>query len=280
VGKYTAESLSGPSLGDIKVSVSDIPYAQKFGGSERVDMTLQEYVDEIRDKNMPGGGHPWYVFKGHPIPKQSEAKDSLVQYRDTPTPDAIFDAFLQVSRNNHRAHRAIPPEATPKDPRSRGLFINAQWALGGAGTGAPVHYHNTAWNMLAYGAKKWYLYSPRDAIMSNRQILDFVETDLVHFANRGKVKQPKGKGGEYEWTNVNTVHQNYSVSPMTCVQTAGDVIIVPESWGHGVLNIQDSVAVATESKAAMWRPLGYDVARLIPADYDNRRKPDKASREL
>ena len=34
-------------------------------------------------------------------------------------------------------------------------FINAQWALGGEGTGAPVHFHNTAWNALIYGAKKW-----------------------------------------------------------------------------------------------------------------------------
>ena len=27
---------------------------------------------------------------------------------------------------------------------------------------------------------------------------------------------------------------------------SGDVMIVPESWGHGVLNIQQTVAVATE----------------------------------
>ena len=210
-----------------------------------------------------------------------------MQYKDTPTPSIIFDAFLALSKSNHRAHRLLPPDVkSRKDPRSRGLFVNAQWALGGAGTGAPVHYHNTAWNMLAYGAKKWYLYSPRDAIMSNRQIMDFVETDLVHFSSRGKVKeegrdedrQRKAEGGGgYQYMNLNTIHRNYSVAPMTCVQTAGDVIIVPESWGHGVLNIQDSVAVATESKSAMWRPLGYDVARFIPGDFDNRRRADSSS---
>jgi len=68
-------------------------------------------------------------------------------------------------------------------------------------------------------------------IMSNKQILDYFETDLEDFAKRG-------------------------VKPMTCVQVAGticisynscmceliagDVLVVPESWGHGVLNLQVS----------------------------------------
>ena len=30
-------------------------------------------------------------------------------------------------------------------------------------------------------------------------------------------------------------------------------MIIPESWGHGVLNLQESVAVATEVKANVWR---------------------------
>jgi hypothetical protein len=271
IDRYAAEELARSALGEIKVSVSDIPYANKFGGAARIDMTLREYVKEVQSKAMPGGKHPWYVFKGHPIPKQSEAIDSLVPYRNTPTPDMLHYAFLQQSKHNPQAHHAMPPGATARDPRSRNLFINAQWAVGGAGTGAPVHYHNTAWNMLVYGAKKWYLYSPRNAIMSNRQILDYVESDLVHFGNRGRVKTKDSSS----YHSINTPLQNYSVAPMVCVQTAGDVMIVPESWGHGVLNIEDSVAVATESKSSMWRPLGYDVARFIPSDFDNR-DPGKA----
>lgn len=43
------------------------------------------------------------------------------------------------------------------------------------------------------------------------------------------------------------------VTPKTCVQTAGDVMIIPESYGHGVLNIQESIAIATEFKFSMWR---------------------------
>ena len=67
-------------------------------------------------------------------------------------------------------------------------------------------------------------------IMSNKQMLDFYETDRLSFEQRG-------------------------VKAVTCVQTAGDVMIIPESWGHGVLNIQESVAVATESPHLMFRSM-------------------------
>ncbi len=77
--------------------------------------------------------HPWYVFKGHPIPHASEAKDSLVKYEQCPTPSQIQEAFLHAC-----------PSTTSTEPfryggtKSREIFINAQWALGGEGTGAPV----------------------------------------------------------------------------------------------------------------------------------------------
>ena len=30
-----------------------------------------------------------------------------------------------------------------KTSKREDMFVNAQWALGGEGTGAPVHFHNT-----------------------------------------------------------------------------------------------------------------------------------------
>ena len=274
IDKYKVENLGDKSkTGDIKVQVSDIPYANKFGGAPRVDMTLSEYVDEVLSKTMPGGAHPWYVFKGHPIPDASEAKDSLVHYTDTPTPPLIHEVYKSLANSNGR--RTVPDNVPPRDRKSRELYINAQWALGGAGTGAPVHYHNSAWNMLVYGAKKWFLYSPRNAIMSNKQIKEYTESDMKLLERRGLVQMKgtklEGGGDKLETRNFNTLAVNHSVTPMVCVQTAGDVMIVPEAWGHGVLNIQDSVAVATETRAAMWRTAGPDVLKFIPSEFDNRR---------
>jgi len=64
--------------------------------------------------------------------------------------------------------------------------------------------------------------------MSNKQIYDFYETDRITYESRG-------------------------IAPITCVQLAGDVMIIPESWGHGVLNIQETIAMATEYKYSIWR---------------------------
>lgn len=96
----------------------------------------------------------------------------------------------------------------------------------------PIHFSFTFFlccrSALIYGAKKWLIYPPHNQIMSNKQILDFFETDMLAFQKRG-------------------------VRPVTCVQTAGDVLLIPENWGHGVLNLQESVAVASEAKTGTWR---------------------------
>jgi len=205
--------------GQLRVQVSDIPYAQKFGGSTMVDMTLAEYVAEVAAHRIVGGKHPWYVFKGHPVPAVAEAEQSLVPFESCPTPKSIAAAF----------DKTLPMAARGRQgKKGREAFINAQWALGGEGTGAPIHFHNTAWSALIYGAKKWLIYPPHNQIMSNKQILDFFETDMKAFQQR-------------------------DVRPVTCVQTAGDVLIIPENWGHGVLNLQESVAVASEAKTGTWR---------------------------
>ena len=57
--------------------------------------------------------------------------------QDCPTPKVIQGAFEKTAAESMR-NRGSGVEA-------RRIFVNAQWALGGEGTGAPVHYHNSAW---------------------------------------------------------------------------------------------------------------------------------------
>ena len=42
--------------------------------------------------------------------------------------------------------------------------------------------------------------------------------------------------------NPEVDHFRYS----ECIQEAGDALIVPDSWGHAVINLRSSVAVALE----------------------------------
>ena len=243
IEKYVSSRLVREH-GELKVQVSDIPYAIKYGGGGYTDMTLAEYIAEMHAHKVIGDAHPWYVFRGHPVPQGTEAADSLVRYEDCPTPPIIQAAFERVNPPGMRGREG---------KKAREIFVNAQWALGSEGTGAPVHFHNTAWNALVYGAKKWVIYPPHYMIMSNRQILEFFETDLNTFKARG-------------------------VRPHTCVQTAGDLMIIPESWGHGVLNIQEAIAVATESKVALWRMRpGLEMIARLPNEQAREKREKKES---
>jgi hypothetical protein len=93
-------------------------------------MTLGEYIDQVKEHRLVGGSHPWYVFRGHPIPMLSENKDiTLVPYQIMPTPRMIQTAFERASPPTSRGRAGV---------ESRYIYVNAQWALGGEGTGAPV----------------------------------------------------------------------------------------------------------------------------------------------
>ena len=258
--------------GEAKVTVSAIPYAKKFssvlGDSE---MTLGEYVDMMEARNLTGGRYPWYVFRGHPtskMPKKDVAHNVgwFVNPDDTPTPEVIYKTFENAAAydtQRGRGGRGGPKGGREKrdrmaeasesaqrkawedrftlkgddddaplpDPAARiWPFVNLQWALGVEGSGAPQHFHNTAWNALVYGAKRWLVFPPAYSFMSNMQIRQWDETEREE--NEKGVGQPP---------------------PLECIQRAGDVAIIPELWGHGIINLQDTIAVATEVKASLFR---------------------------
>ena len=70
--------------GNANVEASSIPYMRKFGGEGAMHMTLKDYVEEVVEHRMVGGHHPWYVFRGHPIPRDSESNSSFVKVDAVP----------------------------------------------------------------------------------------------------------------------------------------------------------------------------------------------------
>ena len=83
----------------------------------------------MTEHRLVGGKHPWYVFRGHPIPDKSENEDSLVKFEDMPTPPLLQKAFERMIPSSNRGKEG---------EESREIYVNSQWALGGEGTGAPV----------------------------------------------------------------------------------------------------------------------------------------------
>jgi len=48
--------------GTLGVTVSSIPYAEKFKGDGQIELSLAEYMEEMKEHRMEGGAHPWYVL--------------------------------------------------------------------------------------------------------------------------------------------------------------------------------------------------------------------------
>ncbi|KAJ1461043.1 hypothetical protein M885DRAFT_458278 [Pelagophyceae sp. CCMP2097] len=234
--------------GSAEVTASSIPYAKKFGGAGGKVETLREYVEETR--NGSGGRYPWYVFKGHPVRMLplKPTEDWFVDPDDSPVPPAIYHAFDKYAGYADRALGGERPPM-PDAPRERlKPFVNMQFAIGGAGSGAPMHFHNTAWNALVYGSKFWLTYPPAYNLMSNVQIRD--------------------------WDDHRRAEDPGAVEPLTCVQHAGDVAIIPELWGHGVINLDDTVAIATEVKEALWRSKLPRAFGELQRNFDDGAKPE------
>eukprot|EP01065_Artemidia_motanka_P011055 TRINITY_DN15953_c0_g1_i2.p1 TRINITY_DN15953_c0_g1~~TRINITY_DN15953_c0_g1_i2.p1 ORF type:complete len:531 (+),score=63.88 TRINITY_DN15953_c0_g1_i2:66-1595(+) len=97
-----------------------------------------------------------------------------------------------------------------------------QWTLGGQGSGSPAHLHQDALNGICFGTKKWLLWPPSKSFLS---VLPASEL----FA--------RAEAGEFS-------------DALEITQEAGDVVYVPEGWGHAVLNVGATVAAAFEFYAA------------------------------
>ena len=115
------------------------------------------------------------------------------------------------------------------------LYVNV--GVQAAGSGAPVHFHCDAWNALAHGRKRWFLYPPAVALYSKQPIAKW----LAEQANRTSSSPSSlGDGGSF------SLESAAPEGAITCTQRAGDVLYVPCDWGHGVLNLRHSVGVAVE----------------------------------
>jgi hypothetical protein len=100
-----------------------------------------------------------------------------------------------------------------------------QLSLGPPRAGAPVHYHVPAINSLVYGRKRWFLYPPDSTHQNTKEVIHWMSD--MH-ATRSELLF---EGGEVAFE---------------CVQQAGDMLFVPEPWGHAVLNLELSIGVAVE----------------------------------
>lgn len=196
---------------DVRLETASIPYAKTFGFVEPLQsLSIAEYVDQIMDADRDRGSDqepPRYIFSSTKL--SLPANSSLHAVLTTPS--------FAVDRDNIK----------DKGP---------QWYLGAPDTGAPIHYHDSALNVLVHGRKRWTLLPPRHALYSKKHILKWTVEDYP------KVKDVA----------------------LQCIQEPGDIVFVPEAWSHGVLNLAESVGWAFEFEVAY--------KKMRPFDRDRRRQ--------
>ena len=97
----------------------------------------------------------------------------------------------------------------------------ALFYVGPAGSGVNFHQHTNAWNALFYGRKRWFLFPPALTAYSFLPMRDWL--------------------AEHKNASLTTASR-----PLRCTQHAGDVLFVPEMWGHATHNILPTVGTAIE----------------------------------
>ena len=169
-----------------------VPYAEAFGYNY-TKTTLSAFLNKMT--------------------KLQEDRSQTHDVFDLPPPTYIFESIPVNSPLLE--HFKIPAILDPS--LTEISSVKTQFYVGGALSGAPPHFHRSAWNVLIYGKKRWFLFPPKDAFYSKQHVWQWWKD--------------KYRNGPKTWE---------------CVQHPGDMIVLPDMWGHAVINLKESVGVASE----------------------------------
>jgi hypothetical protein len=121
-------------------------------------------------------------------------------------------------------HKVTPtPSLAGEDwTTNPGVF---EFSIGPAGSGSHPHVHAGAWNALVHGRKRWILWAPsvlkEHAVNVSMPALEFFTEILPKMSERSEQL--------YEF-----------------IQEAGEIVYIPDHWGHAVLNLEPSVGASRQ----------------------------------
>ena len=192
-------ALKRPPWGDLRYEVGDIPYAADFRDEKGRLFSLKRYIQGMESNTTARTGSRAgldYWFSEH-FTGVSGDTQLIKEKRST-----------AVLRNTQRAVFGMLGIRSDKDS-----VLKCQLAIGPMRTGAPIHFHGLALNILFAGAKRWFVAPPTSPYWSNAPIEEWFR----------QPERPK---------------------MLECMQRPGDVLLVPEAYSHGVLNLDTSVGLS------------------------------------
>eukprot|EP00747_Dinoflagellata_sp_TGD_P008618 gnl/TRDRNA2_/TRDRNA2_118241_c0_seq1.p1 gnl/TRDRNA2_/TRDRNA2_118241_c0~~gnl/TRDRNA2_/TRDRNA2_118241_c0_seq1.p1 ORF type:complete len:468 (-),score=83.11 gnl/TRDRNA2_/TRDRNA2_118241_c0_seq1:64-1443(-) len=126
--------------------------------------------------------------------------------------------------NNASVRSAFPVPQSLKVPNSE-----QRLCLGGPRAGTQFHSHGSAFLSLLAGRKRWYLHGPGS--------LPKASAAALH-----------RNVSAWELELLPTLPS--SMTPISCIQHAGDTLFVPDSWSHATVNLDETIAVAWQQPTA------------------------------
>lgn len=113
------------------------------------------------------------------------------------------------------------------------------FCIGPRRSGTTVHKDplgTSAWNAVTSGVKRWVLFEPH------------VDKKIAKGAKMFRKPNEDDEGIDYFANMLPRIRQhildnNLGIKVHECLQFPGDVIFVPASWWHGVVNLTDAVAI-------------------------------------
>ena len=110
-------------------------------------------------------------------------------------------------------------------------------SIGSDKQGLTFHLHDSAWNIVLFGAKRWILWD-RTHLSSEEQTL------FSRDKNNGEIMTAA------EWIRTLDNHperqEEIKKNGHDCIQHAGDLLFIPTMVSHLVVNIGDTVAIVSE----------------------------------
>ena len=226
----------------------------------RDDLTPEEFMTEYVDKLKPvllgpkvlkgnwSASHEWskrrlkslfgdMLVSGDTI-DQKQTQDQMDAQQRVSLADFIDHRIDAMQHTGSPSPTDVPPYVLELAGNTRkllqhvgeiGVFNYSQleitsflWFLGPAFSGAPNHYHGHALNVLVHGAKRWFLTPPPHARYDLKSGWEWYAQDYSRAKQESKI---------YE-----------------CMQYDAEVLYVPQTWGHVILNTRTSIGYAGEFK--------------------------------
>lgn len=109
-----------------------------------------------------------------------------------------------------------------------------QLFIGPVLSGAPMHSHGPAVNVLLSGTKLWSITPPAREMYTNIHPWEWIAKDMTHSSENPF------------YSNLTAVDRK--AEPCRLVQRAGEALFAPRHWTHQVLNLEEAIGFAVEVK--------------------------------